>query len=1241
MANRVPIFEPQEHAFREYLHSYKMEVPPGFITDDIDVFHNSITPELLRVIEESVNNLGPIKISYTMQVLLVMPIGDELQTKHFFFRRGEPLVINNFDPEHIRELLRGVADGMNEELARMVENGSGWIVDRVNKVYLDVARYVPIRGGSYIPLPPKLKAKQAIINIKNWDDECLRWSIRAALFPTDLPHPERTSRYPTADGLDFTGISFPTPLNQIKRVERQNGLSINVLTCVRGKVTPIYCSAMGARDQNGNDIREINLMYIKEGGRTHYCLIKNLGRLLRDQHGTRNQVYYCTRCLYGFSSERVLTNHRVYCNGSLGRPARIEMPEKGKNTLTFKNYQRQMKKPFIIYADCESLIEKTGEVIPPANRSSTTKTEIQKPSGFAFIAVKSDRTVFKEWLFSGENSVVGFLNALQEVEREIREELSNPVPLKKEEMTRKNWAHFNNTKDCHICHESLVKENHMDVVEYFHPQTGEYFGKVHAKTNKCYYTCLRQATTDDDGNCIIEKWAPRKPKPEGLVEDDNCCYCGEPQLRRSFRDAVLDHCHITGKYRGPAHRACNRSYFRINPQKEIIPVVFHNLRGYDAHHIMQRIGEVAPDLKCIANNMEKYISFTMGGLRFIDSMQFMPNSLEQLAASTKPDDLKIMMQFEGDPYRRSLLTRKGVFPYEHMDSFERFNEESLPPKEAFYSKLKMEGITDEDYEHAQRVWESRECNTLQDYHDLYLATDTVILADIFENFRETCLKHYGLDPAHYYTSPGLSWDALLKKTGVKLELLTDYDMHLFIEQGTRGGISTEMKRFSKANNPYLAGYDPEKESVYIIYLDANNQYGWAMSQPLPVGDFRWTRRMPTEKQIMSWRPDRKRGFILEVDLEYPQELHDKHNSYPLAPEASQVPQEWFSPYQRGIAEELELGKDTTKKLLLTLKDKKRYVLHYRNLQQYLHLGMKLTGVHRCLSFNQEPWMKSYIDMNTELRKKATSDFEKNFFKLMNNSVFGKTMENLRNRTDIKLVRQGDGDKIRKLTSNPLYSHYAIFSNSLAGIKMHKDSITLNRPVYTGMCVLDLSKTLLYDFYYNRLHEIYGDRCQVIYTDTDSLLLEIKTEDVYKDMSYNMCHYDTSDFPKDHFLHSQANKKVLGKMKDECAGKPISEVVCLRSKMYSILLDDEKNIKKAKGTKKTVTSKVLKHENYKEALFNRKAFKHGMDMLRSENHQIYGVHLNKVTLSPFDSKRWIKDDGVHTLAYGHKDINPQE
>ena len=686
-----------------------------------------------------------------------------------------------------------------------------------------------------------------------------------------------------------------------------------------------------------------------------------------------------------------------------------------------------------------------------------------------------------------------------------------------------------------------------------------------------------------------------------------------------------------------AHGYCNINYFRTNPKTEVVPVIFHNLKGYDAHHIMSGIAEVQSDLKCIPNNMEKYVSFSLGKLRFIDSLGFLQSSLDALVGTNKPESFTIMASHEEDPTRRKLLLQKGHYPYKYMDAWSRFEETALPPKEAFYSELKREGISDEDYAHAQAVWQAFECKNLGDFHDKYLETDVLLLADVFENFRKTCLNNYKLDPAHYYTSPGLSWDALLKYTGINLELLTDVNKHLFVERGLRGGISMESRRYCKANNRHLSDYNPKEETSYIMYYDANNLYGWAMSQPLPVGKFEWCLVYPTLHQIRRWRANRKIGYILEVDLDYPEELHDEHNAYPLAPEKQVVPKEWMSPYQMALVG--GQPEDKTTKLLLTLRNKTRYVLHYRALQQYLDLGMRLRKIHKILKFEQRAWMEPYISLNTELRKRATSDFEKNFFKLMNNSVFGKTMENLRNRIDVKLVRSHERDKLRQLIASPLFARATVFSNNLAGIQMHKSKIIFKRPIYTGMCILDLSKTLMYDFYYKHLKLKYGPRVSLLYTDTDSLLLEIKTEDVYRDMENLRDElYDTSDYPKDHPLHSQLNKKVIGKMKDECSGKPISEVVCLRSKMYSILLEGDKNIKKAKGTTKVVTKKEIKHQNYKEALFGLRTFKHGMNRLRSKGHQIFGEYLTKTTLSPFDSKRWIKEDGIHTLAYGHKDAH---
>jgi hypothetical protein len=329
-----------------------------------------------------------------------------------------------------------------------------------------------------------------------------------------------------------------------------------------------------------------------------------------------------------------------------------------------------------------------------------------------------------------------------------------------------------------------------------------------------------------------------------------------------------------------------------------------------------------------------------------------------------------------------------------------------------------------------------------------------------------------------------------------------------------------------------------------------------MRQPLPTGGFEWVQ----EHEIID-HPNK--GYILEVDLEYPNEIHNIHNDYPLAPESLEVQDEWLSDYQNNLLSGKKITK--IKKLVPNLRNKTKYVVHYRNLQLYLSLGMRLTKIHRALRFDQSPWMEPYIRMNTDLRKQATSDFEKDLYKLMNNSVFGKTMENLRRRVDVKLVRSSEETKLRKLIAKPSFARQKIFDNDLAALHMYKSKLYLNRPVYVGMSILDLSKLLMYDFYYNEMKKQYGDNVCLLYTDTDSLLLQIQTDDVYKDIAQHIDLYDTSNYPEDHYLHSTTNKKTIGKMKDECAGKPIIEFVGLRPKMYSILTSDD-NKRKAKGIK---------------------------------------------------------------------------
>ena len=313
-----------------------------------------------------------------------------------------------------------------------------------------------------------------------------------------------------------------------------------------------------------------------------------------------------------------------------------------------------------------------------------------------------------------------------------------------------------------------------------------------------------------------------------------------------------------------------------------------------------------------------------------------------------------------------------------MTSWDKFEETQLPPKEAFHSNLNMSDISEYDYEHAQKVWKEFKLKNLGEYHDLYLKTATVLLSNVFEVFRNTCLQHYKLDPAHFYTSPGLAWQAALKKTGVKLELLTDPDTLLMFEKGTKGGITQAVHRYAKANNKYMGKkFHSKEESSFLQYLDANNMYGWAMSQPLPTGGFMWVDDLSkfTPDEIGRLAKHGSKGYLLEVDVKYPKELHDLHNDLPF------------------MCEKVKINK--VEKLVPNLYNKKNYVIHIRTLDQALKQVLVLEKVHRVIEFNQSALLKPYIDFNTELRKKAKNDFEKDFFKLMNNAVIGKTIENIR------------------------------------------------------------------------------------------------------------------------------------------------------------------------------------------------------------------------------------------------------
>ena len=1083
--------------------------------------------------------------------------------KFAFHSVGQKIITEETDPH---EIFKEMMDEIEEEVQKVEHaEGSGWVFVKVENLTLHTDIWDPIKGSSYIDLPKELKNKKAIINIKNEDNnKCFLWCVLRALNPKD-DHPEKIDKdlKSKEHTLNMEGIAYPVDLKDIKRFEKQNlDISISVLGYSKDeRIYPLRISKYTKAKKEDERKHNIVLLLIKKGDNSHYCLINNLSRLLTSQVNKHShKLYFCLNCLNGYDEPEKLEQHKEYCCENENIKINMPPPE---TYLKFKNFLYSERAPFAIYADFECYNKPIHTNTPDPNKSYTKKLTKHEPASFVYYIKSFNENVYKSQL-----------------KTYIKE-----------------------------------KEEDPDVIDVFINWLEEDVKII-----------------SELGN---EKIIITKEEEEEFKQASDCWIC---KKKLNLEDRVRDHCHFTGRYRGAAHNRCNLKYSKPNN----ISVFFHNLTGYDSHLFIKKLNVTSGDIDCIPNNEEKYISFSKTiktgeyknkkgetknkyfKIVFKDSMKFLLSSVEALVNNLPKDGFKNLEKYF-TPEQVKLLKQKGFFPYDYMDDIEKLKIKKPPTQEAFYSKLTGQGINNDNYQHVLKVWKTFKMKTFKDYLKLYNETDVLLLADVFENFRDVCLKNYGLDPVYYFTAPGLAWDACLKMTNISLELLTDVDMLLMIEKGIRGGISIISNRYGEANNKYMKDYDKTKLSKFLMYLDANNLYGWAMSQKLPVHSFKWMSNKEIEnifnnRIVQVWE---KTPCILEVDLEYPEELHDLHNDYPLCPERVEC--------DNGV-----------KKLIPNLRHKNNYVIHYKNLIQCLRLGMKLKKIHRGLKFVESAWLKPYIDTNVILRTQAKNNFEKDFFKLMNNAVFGKTMENIRNRVNIKLVDAGE--QFKKLAAKPNYESRIIFNENLVSVHMKKTSLTMNKPVYLGMCILDLSKTLMFDFHYKYIKPKYGNKAKLLFTDTDSFLYEIQTEDFYKDISGDVKEkFDTSDYPEGHpsGIPTGINKKVLGMFKDEVAGKNIKEFVGLRAKLYSFKTEKGEENKKCKGIKKAVVAKSIRHENYKTCLQTGKEQLRRQTIIRSYEHNLYLEEVNKIALSAADDKRYLLKDSYNTLAWGHHKIKDLE
>lgn len=735
---------------------------------------------------------------------------------------------------------------------------------------------------------------------------------------------------------------------------------------------------------------------------------------------------------------------------------------------------------------------------------------------------------------------------------------------------------------------------------------------------------------------------------ESHMTATQCFVCASSFTDENIK--IAHHDHYSGKF---AFTCCNMCNLKIQKQFTL-PVFFHNLSGYDAHLFIRELAKKS-QVSIIPNNTENYISFSawFHGVKliFLDSFRFLPEKLEQLAANLDPSQLKITRRYFSLESDFELVRRKGVFPYDYMNAWEKLRETDLPDEEQFFSQLSGESISKEEYEHAKKVFSHFNCKHMLDYSMLYLKTDVLLLADVIENFRDLTMKYYGLDAAGFYTTPGLSLAAAFLKTKARIELFTDIEYYLFIIKSLRGGNTQSIHRYAEANNKFLPDFDINQPISYLLYLDFNSLYGWALAEKLPVSDFRFLLSdeiAQVERALKAGERDYSRflstcekGFILEVDLEYPESIHDAHNEMPFCVERAKPPN------------------CTQSKLLGTLTNKEKYVIHVVNLIQCLEHGLVLKKIHRVLEFTEKAWLKDYIDLNTKLRSKATSKFEKNLFKLFVNSLFGKSIESDHKKRDIKIAN--NWKQARKMILQPNFLRSTIVDENFVIIEFKRTEITITKMVSCGYSVLELSKTKMYDFYYNYVCKKFASffHHKLLYIDTDSQVLHFTLKDHVSDKNFSiydlirrdaLTHFDTSDYPADNVCGIPlVNCKKAGYLKDELNFRMMKKWISLRPKMYCMTVEDnifhkgkgnKDVVRKVKGVGRSAANQLSFNDFY-NCLFNDECQKASFNTIQSKNHQIYTVNINKYALTNSDNKRFICEDKISSLAYGHYKLKEME
>lgn len=1153
--------------------------------------------------------------------------------------------------------------------------------------------------GTHIATPKLLRSRNAIINPENKDNKCFLWASIISVKHHGIEScPGRLHHYRQYENTLFNmdGITYPFKIDHevLRSLEKNNpdyGWNIMKWVDKDQLMFPIYRSKWnGTPDQH--DKTFVNLIYfnntdgVEDPSKWHFGAISDIKRLVKrcTASGSNNFCWTCGDVV----SDLRWDKHVSFCKRQVGinddfteEKLVQDIEFMGENDrIAFGNDRKYltglMSQDVIIYADFECYT------------NTAEDDNIHTVCGYAFIV--RVKIPIPELEHADGYAKMSQSDQLADIERRVRN------------------FHFKSTKTPYktliikVAHQQLSSEN---IAKNF---INDIFGLRSYPEYRQYIS--------------VNAYQAKPPVPEeeyrflrgdvGICETCNKC----PGVKLSYY-----HDEKSGMLYGLICEQCKKTL--SSRFEKSIPVVFQNGSKYDFHFIIKNLVLQDKEFErmSIVGDGEVFKTFTvrpfgmdktaLGGYKFLDSIRYLGpgSSLDNLMRSAKASNHTFPILREayemhtGKPMSEVMFdafTRKGVFPYDWNTNITCLKHEGLPPKELFHSRLRSEHITDEDYEHAKKVWMHAGMKYFYEYHDLYMLVDTLQLCDFFETYRGNCWEQYGLEVLKFITGPSLFYAAALKHDGGELEYVQNEECQRMLESGLRGGMSMITHRFVELNE--------NDDPGCIRYWDANNLYGWAMRQPLPVGKFeRRTVSIHREYQTAEIRrlldhdleqwadPESPVSAFIEVDLKYPPELHDMHRDYPLAPyhltpqwkNVSDYTKKFWSepPARRRDGEdrtgetvpmaddeadianwadnfageddmyddddEVPVNKPVfspSRKLCSTFWYHYNYVVHARNLKLYLDLGMKVTRIHSVMTFEQRPWLRDYIDMNTSKRILADQcgdGLKKDLFKLANNAVFGKMCENIRDFKQVKLF--SDSDKALETVRSPLFQSmpvtireesYEHAGDGLYSRSKLKDKLLFDKPIYVGVAILELSKLLMFDFHYNCVKEVFGDSCRLLMTDTDSLVYHFRN---CKDPDRLLIERGYGRYLA---LQPDGSLSITpGLMKNEYHPKPgkqerlITGFVGLRAKTYALRFNDgKKDTMKAKAVPaRSMELRNIRYKNYRAVLMSERPKAFRLNGIYSKAQTVRTVYDQKrIGLAASDDKRYILDNGIASVPYGY-------